>query len=292
MGLLELEELQAATSLFRGKVGTSFAKSLMRGLSVDKLNNLYDSNAHMGGTDFTQGILHDIDVEYNVQFGNEVVSAEEAKKRMADILPDGPFITISNHPYGSIDGVMVIDLVASARPDYKVMVNKILARIKALDNNFITVTPKTQKDNTPTSASVLGMKLSLQQLRNGGGLGLFPSGAVSDLSLIDRCVRDRAWQLPIIKLIKKAKVPVLPIRFFDGNSKFYYSLGLIYWQIRLLKLPSEVFNKSSQIQRIGVGDLISVDQIQACDSLESLRDMLRASVYDQTSIQDKQSIKR
>ena len=27
-----------------------------------------------------------------------------------DMLPDGPFITISNHPYGGLDGIILIDL--------------------------------------------------------------------------------------------------------------------------------------------------------------------------------------
>ncbi len=41
----------------------------------------------------------------------------------------------------------------------------------------------------------------------------------------------------------KAKVPIVPVCFFDGNSIFCYSWGLIDWRIRLLRLLPEVFSK-------------------------------------------------
>ena len=79
----------------------------------------------------------------------------------------------------------------------------------------------------------------------------------------------------------KADVPVLPVRFFDGNSAFYYSLGLIDWRIRLLRLPSEVFNKRGRGFHIGIGRLITAEEIKEYGKdLEALRKFLRASVYD------------
>ena len=84
---------------------------------------------------------------------------------------------------------------------------------------------------------------SLKHLQAGAPLGLFPSGAVSDLSIKDGCIRDREWQLSAIQLIKKARVPIVPIRFRDKNSMFYYLLGLLNWKIRVTRLPREVFNK-------------------------------------------------
>lgn len=281
MGLLELEELQAAAPIFRTKAGAGFAKWLMKELSVTKLNELYDRNSHLEGQAFADAILKDIEVKYSVAFGDEVLDSEKAKERLGEILPDGPFITISNHPYGSIDGVMLVDFVASVRPDYKVMVNKILGRIEALSPNFITVVPKTNATKSPTTESVNGVRLSLRQVRDGGGLGVFPSGAVSDLSLKDRCIRDREWQMPVIRLIAKAGVPIIPIRFFDGNSKYYYSLGLLGWKVRLLRLFGEIFNKRGKVQHLGVGPIITVEQQKACESIEDFRKLLRNSVYGQ-----------
>ena len=46
------------------------------------------------------------------------------------------FITICNHPIGSIDGIILIDIMAARRPDFKVMVNEILVKIGAMSFSY------------------------------------------------------------------------------------------------------------------------------------------------------------
>ena len=163
------------------------------------------------------------------------------------------------------------------------MVNQILARIEPLEDSFIPVTPTGSSRTAPTAASVSGIKAALKHLRNGGGLGLFPSGAVSDLSLKERCIRDREWQEAVVRLIMKAQVPVVPVRFFNGNSWLYYSLGLIDWRVRLLRLPAEVFNKKGSTMHIGIGPVISVEEQKRFGTdIRAFRDFLRERVYDMT----------
>ena len=284
MGLLNLEDVQAIGSVFKGEKGEKRALKLMHMLSVDKLNDLYDRHAHLQGPDFAADVLEDLGVNYTVEMGGESLSAQEAKEKLKEILPDGPFITVSNHPYGSIDGVILIDLIASIRSDFKVIVNKILARIEALGPNFINVIPNGTVKQSPTATSIHGMKLALEHLKNDAPLGLFPAGAVSNLYPFRGKIEDREWQEPIIKLIKKAKVPVLPVRFFDGNSKWYYSLGLLGWQLRLLRLPGEVFNKAGKPARVGIGPLITVEEQAAIKDLKDLNKLYRDSVYNQKAL--------
>ena len=277
MPLLTLQELEQMTPLFRGRAGGALARGTMRLLSVDKLNALYDRNAHHRGPDFARSILEDLGIDYDV-----LVESEEADAQL-QTLGGGPFITISNHPYGSIDGIILADLFGHRCPNYKIMVNKILSRVEALSPSFISVTPTGVERTTATTESIMGVRRALMQLRSGGGLGLFPSGAVSDLSLRDGCVRDRQWQPAIISLIVKAKVPIMPVRFFDRNSSFYYSLGLIDWRVRLLRLPAEVFNKGGRPVRIGLAPLISVEEQQeylATHTIDEFSAWLRGKVYD------------
>ena len=252
MSLLSLDDLEKAATLFRGRLGNALGTGLMKMLSVDKVNALYDRHSSVVGPEFAGEVLEDLGVEYEV-----------IHKEVLDSLPDGPFITISNHPYGSLDGVMLVDLFGHIRPDFKVMVNKFLGRIKALDSNFICVTP------TGSERSA------------GHPLGIFPSGAVSDLSIKDRCIRDRQWQEAILRLIKKMKVPVVPVHFLDRNSNFYYSLGLIDWRIRLLRLPAEVFNKKGKRTRIAIGRIITPQQQEEIRDPEQFGLFLRNKVYNQ-----------
>ena len=279
MGLLELKELEMVP-LFRGRIGNALGRSVFRWFSVDKLNALYDRNAHITGPDFAAAVLKDLGISYQVGLAGLSVTGEACIEKVREMVGDGPFITISNHPYGSLDGVAIADLMGHIRQDYKIIVNKILARIKALESNFITVTPTGEERTDPTATSISGIRQAMLQLREGGGLGIFPSGAVSDKSLKDGCVRDREWQEPIMRLIKKANVPVLPIRFFDGNSPLYYNLGLIDWKVRLLRLPAEVFNKSGKPFRIGVGALITPEEQKQYDDIREFTAFLRSSVYE------------
>lgn len=276
MPLLSTEELEQMAPIFKGRAGNAFAKGLMYLLSIDKVNELYDRNAVVNGPDFAAAVLDDIGMRYHID-----CASSDPYETLSSVIPDGPFITVSNHPCGHVDGISLVDVFGHMRPDYKVMVNKILSMIKPLENCFIQVTPTGTERTAPTSASVSGIKAALRHLRSGGSLGLFPSGAVSDLSIKDRCVRDREWQEAVIKLIMKAQVPVIPVRFFDGNSAFYYSLGLIDWRIRLLRLPAEVFNKRGKTMHIGIGKVISVEeQKRFGNDVRAFGDYLRKSVYD------------
>ena len=193
----------------RGKRGASLVKKLMHLASVDKVNDLYDRNCQWQGADFAGALLRDIGIDFLI--GNP---------QRLETLPEGPFITVSNHPYGHLDGITLIDVLGHVRPDYKVMVNEILAHIRAMSPNFINVVPKGDKETEPKASSLGGVRETLGHLRDGHAVGFFPSGAVSDLSLKDRCIRDREWQMPVLRLIQKAGVPVVPIRFFDRNSLF------------------------------------------------------------------------
>lgn len=275
MPLLDIKELEQMAPAFRGKAGNSLAKGLMKFLSVDRLNDLYDRNSYLRGVEFADAVLKDVGLEYSIGYEREVPDSLE------DLLPAGPFITVSNHPCGHLDGVALVHLIGKVRNDYKVMVNKILGRVEAMSDHFIQVVPTGAERTAATAESVAGVKAALRHLRSGGALGLFPSGAVSDLHLPSFNVSDREWQEPVIKLIAKAQVPIVPIRFFDGNSPFYYSLGLMDWRVRLLRLPAEVFNKKGKPFRIGVGPVISVDQQRPFASDPNLfRSFLRSSVYD------------
>ena len=266
MPLITSNEIESMSPMFRGKRGHLITDRLMRLLNIDKINDLYDRHKEIHGPDFASAILEDIGVK---------IQTEEFQ------VPDGAFITISNHPFGHIDGIALIDLFGHIRLDYKVMVNEILARIKNMNCSFITVTPTGNSRSAATASSIGGVREALQHLKEGHPLGFFPSGAVSDFSLKTMKVEDRQWQEPLIRLIRKARVPIIPVRFYDGNSPFYYSLGLIDWRIRLLRLPSEVFNKADKTFRVGIGRPISVtEQDRFGNDLNAFSTYLRSSVYN------------
>ena len=268
MPLLPVSEMERFSPLFRGKAGNLFAGFLRKVLSVETVSDLNDRFSHLEGAAFAGAVLKDLGINYKLGH----------PERLAG-LPDGPFITISNHPYGSIDGVILVDLIGHLRNGFKVMVNEFLDMVEPLKSSWIVVNPKTDASTGVTGKSIQGVRQVLSHLHAGNPVGFFPSGAVSDLSLREMKIRDREWQESVIRLIKKAHVPIVPIRFFDHNSWWFYELGLIDWRVRLLQLPHEVVNKKHRRVRVGIGNILTVEQQKEHGNLKDFSDWLRSAVY-------------
>ncbi|MCI2082913.1 MAG: GtrA family protein [Bacteroidales bacterium] len=270
--LLTLEELSSVAPILQSTWGKYLGRLLFSICGVEKMNRLYDSIADEEGAASAAKALKNMGCDYYV--GNA--------ERM-DSLPEGAFITVSNHPYGGLDGLMIIDLFCDKRSDYKVMVNNILGKVKSLKEVFITVTPRGKEQKTADATTLAGIRTVLVQLKEGHPVGFFPSGAVSDLhiNLHKLRIEDRPWQESLIHLIMHAEVPIIPVRFFDYNSRFYYLLGLIGWRVRLLRLPRELFNKKKGQHRIGIGETITVEeQKKHASNVDEFSAFLRSKVYD------------
>lgn len=241
---------------------------LLHWLSVDKVNAVHAHNCETPGPAFVEGLLRDFDIKLRVD-GLDVL----------DNLPEGPFITVSNHPFGALDGITLINLVASRRPEYKVMVNMILGRIWAMEPNFIAVDAMSSNDPAKKAVSVNGIRQAIDQVRSGRPLGFFPAGAVSKVNWRGR-LADRRWQPNVIRIIKKLEVPVIPIYFHGSNSWFFNFLGVVCWQLRTLRLPSEVFRKCHTTMHISVGNPITVEEQRAhAGSIDELGRYLKDTTY-------------
>lgn len=264
--LFPFEEIEQVVPFFHGREG--LAHSLKRLFRMSRLEDLVWRHSDKTGVDFASDVLDELGVDYEI--GGPGL----------DKIPEGAFFTIHNHPYGGVDGCALIDFFGRIDPQYKLMVNKVLSRVWPLEQNYITVIPTGEHKTAPKTESIGGVRDTITAIRSGHPVGIFPSGAVSDLSLRDRCVRDREWQSGAVHLIKKLGVPIVPVRFFDGNSAFYYSLGLISWKVRLLRLPSEIFNKNGKRMRIGIGPVTMPDKLKEFDNVGDLTGFLRSLVYD------------
>lgn len=268
MPLITMEDIERISPVFKGKFGNHLARQLTRIIGIDELAERYARRENLEGPAFIDAFLNDLNLRYEV----------EGLRHLKDIENEA-FITISNHPYGGLDGLILMDLFGHLREDYKVMANQFLTLAKTIKNNLISVVPATKAAKGVAQESLKGLRQAIQHLKEGHPLGLFPAGAVSDFNFKDMRIRDREWQQSVIRLIKKMEVPVVPVRFYDRNSNFFYFLGLLGWKIRSLRLPKEILNKKGKLVRVGIGEIITVKQQQQCSS-ESFTSMLRESVYN------------
>ncbi len=241
------------------------ANFLLRFLSVDKVNAVHAKCCDTPGPEFVRRLLLE---EFKIKL--RIDNAD-----VLDNLPEGAFITVSNHPFGALDGIALIYLISSRRPAYRVMVNMILNKISAMRPNFIAVDQSASADPAKRAVSVAGIRQALRQLKEGEPVGFFPAGAMSKTTLRDG-LQDRPWQQSILQIIHRAKVPVIPIYFHGSNSRWFNFLGHACWPARSLRLPAEVFRKTGTEMHISIGRPISADEQAAYgESPETLGAYLR-----------------
>ena len=187
MALLTVPEIVQLFPVFKGKLGYRVANMLRKHLSVDKVSDLEDRNSMFQGADFAGACLDDLRID--VQVGNP--------ERLAS-LPEGAFITISNHPYGGVDGIMLIDLIGHLRSEFKVIVNEFLSQIECLHPSMIFVNPKIDDNSVITPTNLQGIREIMRHIRDGYPLGIFPSVRLGPTPA-ERRICDREWQPSVLK---------------------------------------------------------------------------------------------
>ena len=248
-----------------GFIGTFVGWILLRLLRISKVNKIYQKHKDKKDLPFLNGILDEFQIEFEIP--------EEDLKR---IPKNGAFITVSNHPLGGIDGILLLKLLLEHRPDYKIIANFLLHRIAPLKPYVMPVNPfENHKD---AKSSLLGLKSSLQHLQDGRPLGIFPAGEVSTYR-DGKLMVDKPWELGAVKLIKKAEVPVIPIYFHAKNSWLFYILSKISDTFRTAKLPSELLSQKNRVIKVRIGKPISVKDQQEYKDINSFYEYLRKKTY-------------
>lgn len=244
-------------------------RRLFRWLKVDKINGYHRTVYNTPGAEAATRLLSEA-IKVNLRVDGEEV---------LDRLPEGAFITVSNHPYGALDGIALIHLIGTRRPEFKVMVNMILNQIGALRPNFIAVDAWQSNDPNRRAVSVNGIRACLRQVKDGKPLGFFPAGAMSKVNRKWQQI-DRPWQDSVLQLIYRSNVPVVPIYFHGGNSTLCNIMGHLCWPVRSLMLPREVVRKTGKELHVSIGEPISVEEQAAHrESPASLGAFLRERTY-------------
>lgn len=276
--LISTDDVRKMHPIFRGRFGDKIIKFAMKLTGMSKVNDIYDASKQYEGVEFCKHLLHNIGVNIAIE-NREILQRFEGKA----------FITVSNHAYGHIDGIAAIAAVGDTRPDYKMMVNFILGMIDTMAVNFIAVNPY-ESGKLAGRSSIEGIKQSITHLKEGHPLGFFPAGAVSKTKIkgLKMEVRDREWQQPVIKLIQKAKVPVIPLYFSGKNSWVFNFLDLVDWRLRSLRLGHEVYNKRGKTIHLRFGEPIMPEEIIPYkNNWEGLGDFLREKTYALSKDTDK-----
>jgi putative hemolysin len=277
MGLVTAKEIATAIKLSKyGVFGTFIGWVLLKVTRLSRINRDYDSIAHLGAEDYANAILKLYEIDYEIP--------EEDFRRLPK---EGPYITISNHPLGAIDGILLFKLMIKQRPDYKIMANFLLQRMTPLEPYVLPVNPFTEHKDA--RSNLAGFKKTLEHLKDGHVLGVFPAGEVSTHK-DGKLLVDKPWEEAAIKLIRKAGVPVVPIYFHAKNSSLFYRISKLGDSLRTAMIPSQVFSQRNRPIKVRIGQPISVATQKEQGSLEEYTDLLRRKTYMLSNAYEKERL--
>lgn len=265
MDLVSSKDISKALKL-ENNGGELIAKFLMQLLKFNKLNKLYNETYEKEGVEFIEEVIKHLEFDFEV--------TDEDLKR---IPKDKPFIIVANHPFGGIDALILIKIFSDSRPDIKAMGNFLLQKIDPIKDIILPVNPfEARKD---AKSSFTGIKNALKHLEDGNSLAIFPAGEVSSYQSEMGVIQDREWQNSILKFIKKASVPVVPVYFHGTNSRLFHLLGKMHPVLRTAKLPSELFNKKNKKIQVRIGNPIPVKEQNEFSDISHYGRYLRARTY-------------
>jgi putative hemolysin len=266
MSIITSKEVAKAINLDKyGFIGTFFGWIILKILKISTINKIYNRNKHLSNLEFLDALLKEFKIRFEIP--------EEDLKRLPK---DGAYITVSNHPLGGVDGILLLKLMIEQRSDFKIIANFLLHKIEPLIPYIMPVNPfENRKD---VKSSVTGFKNALLHLKEGHPLGIFPAGEVSTYR-DGKLLVDKPWEAAAMKLAKKAKVPIVPIYFHAKNSPLFYRLSKISDTLRTAKLPSELLTQKNRVIKVRIGRPISVKDQEQHETLEEFSDFIRKKTY-------------
>lgn len=259
-----------------GPIGNGIGNLILKATKLSKINSIYETRKDLNGVQFVDSILKTLEVNFEIP-------AEDLKR----IPKSGAFITVSNHPLGGIDGMILLKMLLSKRDDYKVIANFLLHRLEPIKPYIMPVNPF--ENHKEAKSNVGGIKEALMHLREGKPLGIFPAGEVSTYK-DDGSIVDKAWEPSAMKLLQKANVVIIPIYFKAKNSSMFYKLAKVSSTLRTAKLPSEMLSQKNRKIKVRIGHAISPKDQAEHKSIEDFTAFIRKKTYLLDNSFDKKNI--
>ena len=267
--VLTLEDLgDILGPFFRTSLGRVVGRLLFRVSGVDGVNAISGRHWELRHAAFAQAVLDDPDVQVGYRIhGRENLDSMRAEKS---------FLTVSNHPFGGLDGLILVAIIGQIRPDFKVLVNNFLTNITPLTDTWIPIQPRKNKKNYrhAPEKNISGLRMVAAQLAEGHPMGIFPAGGIAHYDWSKGAPKEQPWQMNSIRILKRAEQPIYPVMFGGQNSRLFYLLSRLSYNLNLLRIPAEMLNKRGRTIDVYIGEPIRPSELEALPTLEATRDYL------------------
>jgi putative hemolysin len=190
---------------------------------------------------------------------------------------EGMLVVVANHPFGTIDGIILGSILQKRRHDVKIMANYVLRCIPQMHDLLLFVDP--YGGETSARKNLKPLKDAISWLKDGGALAVFPAGEVSYLYVRKAKIADPQWNTTIAGIIRRTGATVLPV-YFDGvNSGLFQAAGLIHRRLRTILLPRELLKKCNTTIRVRIGNPLPADRLAPLHTDDEVMACLRSHTY-------------
>ena len=167
------------------------------------------------------------------------IDIQTPSAEIAQIPATGPVVLVANHPHGLVDGMIMAEIVARVRPDFKILTRSLLTGIPEIEEFMIPV-PFPHEEN----ARELGLQMrneTMAHLKKGGLIILFPAGKVAMSETWFGPAIEAEWNVFTHKMVRTSRATIVPMRFPGRNSRAFLIAnklsdtlrqGLLLYEIR------------------------------------------------------------
>lgn len=180
---------------------------------------------------------------------------------IAAIPTRGPLVIAANHPHGALDGLLLASVLRRARPDLRILTNRLLSRIPELEALCFFVDPF--GGATAAARSRAGLRAALRWLRNGGALIVFPAGEVAHERRPDGSYSDSPWLSTTGRMVLATDAHVVPAFISGRNTNLFYAAGRIHPALRTMLLARELLSQRGHTVQVRLGDPLAARDISA-----------------------------
>lgn len=207
--------------------------------------------------DVIEDFLDRIHIQYSV-----------ADSEMKNIPPSGPYIVLSNHPFGFLDSLILLSIFGKDSDHFKVMANLQHKEMQAISSLFIEPGEGFAKG----IVSPIAQAQCEEHLASGKSLALFPT-----------CHRagtnkggNPQWHAAVVDLVLNSGLPVVPVYFYGANHTISRLLDILPPSLRSWSVPSDLIQNESSTIRLRIGKVIDPKDLKAFGNQEKASRYLRA----------------
>lgn len=247
---------------FTGSVGARLlGRAVSRALGLRTFERLYDRASTSAASTFEARALEALGIQVRAD---------------AEPMPStGPLIVAANHPRGVSDGLAIAEIVRAVRPDARLVMNHLLARIPELADRCFFVDPF----GGPKAAarSRAGLRAAHLWLRQGGAIIIFPSGMVAPRASGPATCEDGPWLATVGRLALATGAAVVPAFIAGRNSDAFYFAGRIHPLLRTLMLGRETLAQRGTTIHVSLGRALTArDRVSDLTPADVTRQLRRA----------------